>query len=170
MADDSSSSAIKSARWVALTNGHYHSEREAFLDSVDRVVTFVVLLAGAGTVTSAIDESMRTISAIAVTVFAMAQLVFSLGPAARKHSNLREKYFDIAADLEGGKLNPAEAHSNMLRLAGSEGTIYAAAHAVSENWSKQAIYGSDAQELCKVNWVRRALRHIWRQSAHDFHC
>lgn len=170
MADNKTAAAIKGARWVALTNGHYHSEREWFLSLVDRLITFVVLVAGASTVVSAMNQRTTAIAAVSVTVFAFVQLVFAVGPGARRHATLKEKYFGIAADLELSRLGPTEAHSKMDALAGEESPVYAAVHALSENWAKGAVYGRAAKHLCTVGWFRRLTRHIARHSAHDFHC
>ncbi|MEO6718662.1 MAG: hypothetical protein ABIM50_15615 [Novosphingobium sp.] len=162
-------SADLNARWQALTNGHYHSEREAFLGFVDRAITFLVLVAGASAVASSLDEVLQTVSTISVAIFALFQLVFAIGPSARRHASLREKYFAIASDIESAKTLPNEANAKMLLLAGEEMPIYAAVHALSEKWAKQAVYGSDATELCKVGKCRYLTRHIFRQSSHDFH-
>ena len=170
MATLTPSKAIKGARWAALTNGHYHAEREWFLSLIDRLITFVVLLAGASTVVAALGQRTTSVAAIAVTAFAFVQLVFAVGPGARRHATLKEKYFGIAADLELSRITPSEANAKMDALAGEESPIYAAAHALSENWAKGAVYGEAAVELCKVGWFRRLTRHILRHSSHDFHC
>lgn len=170
MADNQTDPEINGARWQALTNGHYHSQRESFLGFLDRLVTFIVLLAGAGVVLSAISELARRTSAVAVTVFATFQLVFAIGPTARRHATLCEKYFTIAADLELGRVTASEANAAMLKLAGEEGPVYAAAHALSENWAKGVVFGDQAKDLCKVGYWKRLTRHICRHSSHDFHC
>ena len=170
MADDATAAAVAGARWQALTNGHYHSQRESFVGLIDRLLTFAMLVSGAGAVTTELGKASISWLAIAVTVFAAAQLVFAIGPTARNHAVMREKYFSIAADLEAQKLVSSLAMSEMLRFAGQEGPIYHAVHALSENWGKCAVYGEGAGGLCKVSLPRRFLRHVWRQSAHDFHC
>ena len=170
MADDAAPSAVAGARWQALTNGHYHSQRESFMGFCDRLLTFAVLMAGAGVFATALSALAQSSLAIAVTTFATVQLVFAIGPSSKNHAILREKYFAIAADLEVSRLSRCEADAEMLRLAGQEGPIYHAVHALSENWAKCAVYGGEATALCKVSSLRRFLRHIWRQSAHDFHC
>jgi len=170
MATHEAAEAVKGARWVALTNGHYHSEREWFLSLADRLITFTVLLAGASTVVAAMDRRMTSAAAIAVTAFAFVQLVFAVGPSARRHATLKEKYFAIAADLELGKMNPSEAQARMYALAGEESPIYAAAHALSQNWATGAVYGSSSSnKLCKVHWFRRVTRNVLRHASHDFH-
>lgn len=169
MANNPSSAALKGARWQALTNGHYHAERASFLGWVDRLITFVVLVAGASAVASALNPVAQALSTVSVTIFALFQLVFAIGAAERKHSSLREKYFGVAADIDAGKISADEASARMLVFAGEEGPIYCAAHALSETWAKQAVYGSSASDLCKVGWFRRSTRHVLRHSAHDFH-
>ena len=169
MADNQTSADLKGAIWVALTNGHYHSQRESFLGFVDRAITFLVLVAGAGAVASGMHTVFQNALTVAVMGFALLQLVFELGPITRKHASFKAKYFSIASDLELGKIDGKSAHGQMMLISGEEGPIYCAVHALSQNWASSAVYGEQAKDLCQIVWVRRLTRHFWRQSAHDFH-
>jgi hypothetical protein len=159
---------VKQAKAHAFLNGKYHADREAFLDSWDKLITFGVLLAGAVAFADIFGSSSQKVGAALISLFAFLQLVYSLQLKVRKHSEQRMKYFEIAARLEVGSLTAAEALADMIRLSGEEDPPYFAVHALAENWATRAVFGDDRPFPCKVSWLRNKLRHYVRQDGHDF--
>lgn len=161
-------STIDRARHAALMNGKYHADREAFLDFWDKLITFAVLAAGGTAFLDVFGQANQKLGAATLTIFALVQLVYSLPVKARKHANLRERYFDIAARLANGSLAALQAESEMLLFAGQEDPPYCAAHALSENWATTAVFGPIKTLPCEIGFLRKSLRHWLRQEAHNF--
>lgn len=164
MANLATTSALKSAKWAAFTNGKYHADREAFLTFWDRLITFMLLCAGAGTIVELAPTYTRPFSALVVTVFATIQLVYDITRKSQKHGYLRDRYFKLASDLERGSLTPKEAHAQMLELAGSEDPIYCVVHQLSEQWAHQAVYGKQHHDHKTIGFWRRMTKHVFRQA------
>jgi hypothetical protein len=164
LANLATTSALKSAKWAAFTNGKYHADREAILTFWDRLITFMLLCAGAGTIVELAPTYTRPFSALVVTVFATIQLVYDITRKSQKHGYLRDRYFKLASDLERGSLTPKEAHAQMLELAGSEDPIYCVVQQLSEQWAHQAVYGKQHQDHKTIGFWRRMTKHVFRQA------
>ncbi len=146
--------AINEAKFCALLNGKYHADREAFLDSWDRLITFGVLAAGATAFLDVFGVHFQKLGAASLALFALVQLVYGLPVKARKHAFLRERYFEISSRLANGDLKAAAANGSMLNLAGQEDPPYFAVHAIAENWATRAVYGDKKPLPCKIGLFR----------------
>lgn len=164
MADITTAPEIKGAKWNAFTNGRYHADREAFLSFWDRAITFALLCAGTSVIVSSTPEYVKTFSAVALTIFALAQLVFELSRTAQRHSYLRDSYFKVASDVERGSISPNEAQARMLELAGTEDPIYCTAHLLAEQWAYEAVYGRPQKKAKKIRFLRKLTRHYLRHA------
>ncbi len=168
MASNPALEEVKRARYYEYLNGKYHSDREAFYDWWDKLTNFFVLATGAVAFSEVFGGATQKIGAAAIGLFALAQLVFSLSLKARQHLQFKREYFEIASKLEAGELAPTQAHAQMTRIAGDEPPPFMALHAICENWAKQAVYGDSEPIPCRVGWISRLTRHVWRHSSRDY--
>jgi hypothetical protein len=160
--------AIKAAKFSALLNGQYHADREAHLDWWHRLFMFAVILLGASAVIDVLPQWARVTASIGTAAIGAADLLFDLSVRARNASFLRKSYFEIAAALEEGGIQPDKAEADMLRLAAEEEPPYKAAHALAENWATCAVYGGDEPLPCSVSTWRRLTRNVLHHAGHSF--
>lgn len=90
-------------RFEILRNAIYHTARGQFLDLCTRVISFVIILLGTaaasqlGAATSKFDDRWLAGAAALVATF---QLVGDFGVAARTHSYLQRRCYELLAELE----------------------------------------------------------------------
>ncbi|HEY5722338.1 MAG TPA: hypothetical protein VIT45_08445 [Allosphingosinicella sp.] len=161
-------SAIKAAKFCAYLNGAYHADREAHLDGWHRFLMFSVIMLGTSALLEVLPDWARLSASLATAAIGAADLVLNLSVRARTASFLRKGYFDIAAALEEGSLDPPKADAAMLRLISDEEPPYRAAHALAENWATGAVYGDKRPLPCRVSGWRRFTRHFVRHASHNF--
>jgi hypothetical protein len=115
-------------RFDALRNALYHTERRSFLDLLNRLVSFAVIVLGAGVVSKVskhlgIEEIYVELGVVSM---ATAQLVFDFGGQARKHDFLQRRYYELLSEIEGNAQPTNEdklRHSAKLALICSEEPI-----------------------------------------------
>ena len=159
---------VQTSKKNAFTNGKYHADRESFYDFYDKWVNFGVLVTGAVAFTDVVGQHWQKLGAAVLFIFALAQLVFRLSAQARKHGELKQRYFAIAAFIENKNMSPKVADAEMLKLAGEEDPPYFALHALAENWATLAVFDDDRPKPCEVNWFRRITRNWLRHSDVSF--
>ncbi|MEL6709775.1 MAG: hypothetical protein AAFP79_15985 [Pseudomonadota bacterium] len=169
MAADSATE-LNAAKHCALLNSRYHADREAYLDRLDRNITFGILATGAAAFTQFFGSEVQAIGAAVLTVFALARIVFETGKKARLHSDLRRQYLEISAKLEEGKLLARSANGQMMRLAAKEPPVFCAVHALAENWATRAVYGEGQSLPCEIGVWSRLTRNILRHESRNFGC
>ncbi|HEX8126371.1 MAG TPA: hypothetical protein VF548_12385 [Allosphingosinicella sp.] len=156
------------ARTEAFANGRYHADREAHLDLVHRWIIFAVIVLGASALVEQFPPWVKAATAASTAALGAFDLLFMLVERARAHAVARERYFEIAADLCLPNSSVEKAQQAMLMLAGKEEPPYLAAHALAENWAKEAVLGAHAPPPLYVSPMRKMFRHWARQDGADF--
>lgn len=167
MADDTPPE-ITAAKYEAFANGRYHADRESFLDSCSRLITFGILVTGGLAFFQIFGDSAQAFGVGAMSVFALAKLVWSPDSRARTHNSLRKRYFDLVAQLTEEAITAKQAQAKMLRMAGEEEPPFCAVHALAENWASEAVLGKDRPLPCRVKPILKFSRHIFRYDGIKF--
>src|SRR5688572_6224516 len=103
----------------ALRNALYHTARRQWLDSIRRLMTLLVLVAGAGTVSQVVAGLPvgAVILGLLVTLISATQLVFDFAGRARDHQLLQRRYYDILGKIqEHGDLSVKQRNTIMAEL------------------------------------------------------
>jgi hypothetical protein len=89
-------------KFNALRNAIYHTARKSFLDLLNRLLNFAVIVLGAGVAgkVSALFHLEEPWLEFAVLIFATAQLTLDFGNRARTHEFLQKKYHEMLAEME----------------------------------------------------------------------
>jgi hypothetical protein len=115
---------ISDLRFDAMRNAIYHTARRYFLDRVNRGLTFIVILAGAGVIgqlgskLGITDQWLAVIATVAATI----QLVFDFGVKARDHEFLQRRFYELIADVAQ---NPAPNEADVARWRADLQRLYA---------------------------------------------
>ncbi|HVC54418.1 MAG TPA: hypothetical protein VND95_00590 [Stellaceae bacterium] len=131
-----------------LTNAHYHSGREAFLDNVHRWFMFGVIALGAAALIDIFPASQRDwvkgLCTAGAAILGALDLTFDLSNRARSHSMMRRRYFELLADVREGKKTPGQARVDLERLSGDEEPPYRVLLLSSWNQAQRSVYGNKA--------------------------
>ena len=89
-------------RFDALRNALYHTARKSFLDFINRVINFFVIVFGASVVgkTAGHFPFDGLYLELATVIFATLQLVFDFGSKARLHEFLQRRYYDLLSEMK----------------------------------------------------------------------
>lgn len=168
---------FQDARFDALRNALYHTERRSFLDFLNRLISLAVIVLGAGVVSKVskqigIDEVYIELG---VVISATAQLVFDFGGQARKHDFLQKRYYELLADIEG---NPRPTDEDKIRysaklamICSEEPITMRALDAVAYNQAVDATLIDPVerkQNRVKVTKWQYRLRHFSAFQSTDF--
>lgn len=94
----------------------YHNRRTRFFDRLHTASTFLSALAGTATIASVLAKAgpwWTLTSALAVTVFSVIDLVIGSAQAARLHSDLARRFFELEKSMNEV---PAPTEEDMIRL------------------------------------------------------
>jgi hypothetical protein len=161
--------AIDALRIDLLMNARYHASREAFLDTVHRLLMFGVIVLGAAAIVDLFpDEHKKNLSSIfaaCTVVLAALDLTFDLSNRARCHALMKRRYFELIADLLEGKREIEEVQGCMNRYCADEEPAYHALIAISWNAAQEMVYGekSDAYEIPPVHRLLKNLLRFGRK-------
>jgi len=143
-------------------NARYHASREAFLDTVHRVLMFLIIVLGAAAVTDLFNVPLaRSAFAACAAVFAAIDLTADLSNRARTHALMKRRYFEMLADLADGLRTPTAIEAQMHRCSADEEPPFHALLAESWNAAQEMIYGNAADQY-RVPWLHHLLRNIRR--------
>ena len=167
---------IDDIRFDALRNAIYHSSRGGFLNTLNRFLSFVVVVTGAAAVADLGREEWgfppAAFAAIA-TVAAALQLVFDFGSRARTHEFLQRRFYEIAADVSEAQ-SPSEAEikrwdATLKRLYAEEPPPMRALDAISYNAAVESLGWAKERRL-RVSWWQSLFRQVWafNQAAFDY--
>jgi hypothetical protein len=159
---ETATSALKDGlRCDLLMNARYHSIREAFLDSVHRVLMFLIIVLGAAAVTDLFNAPwIKGLFAACAVIFAALDLTADLSNRARCHALMKRRYFELLADLTSGR-SPTEIEAQMHRCSADEEPAFHALMAVSWNAAQEMVYGEYADKYA-VPALHRFLKNIRR--------
>jgi hypothetical protein len=145
-------------------NARYHTSREAFLDTVHRLLMFFIVILGAAAVTDLFAYSwIKGAFAACAAVFAAIDLTADLSNRARCHALMKRRYFELLADLTGHHREPFQIEEHMHRYSADEEPAFHALLAVSWNAAQEMVYG-DAAHAYKIPRRQRALKNLRRYS------
>ena len=157
-------------RFDALRNAIYHTERRNFLDLLNRLLNFLVILLGAGVAAKAATHLSfgEYWLELGVVAFATAQLVFDFGGKARTHEFLQKRYYEMLSEMDTEGASSEEAKrkwsARLLTIAADEPLPMRALDALAYNKAVDAVT-EDPQEAfaCRLHipWCHRRLRHFW---------
>lgn len=128
---------------------------------------FVLIIIGSAAFSGLVDSHIKPYFGLITAALAAVDLVFGLSVKARDHGFLREKYFEISAQIEEGRLNANEARAQMMRLSSKEEPPYYASLAVAENWAHLILYQTERTDVELSNFDRLT-RNLFRHSNANF--
>lgn len=145
-----SAKSVEELEHYALRNALYHTARRQFLERATRLLNFVAIVGGAGTLTDVLSSEWRIVLGLVITVAAASQLVFDFGTRARDHAILQQRYYSLLSRIqEGGKLTEAQRYAIMgelYRISGDEPPTFRALDAVAYNQATDALLGNDGKQ------------------------
>jgi hypothetical protein len=153
---------IDALRCDLLMNARYHASREAFLDSLHRVLMFLIIVLGAAAVTDLLGaQFIKGTFAASAVVFAAIDLTADLSNRARSHALMKRRYFELLADLIAGDRKPVDVEAHMHRCSADEEPAFHALLASCWNAAQEMVYGQHA-DAYKIpawhkafkNWLR----------------
>jgi hypothetical protein len=159
---EATAQAVKDGlRCDLLMNARYHSVREAFLDSVHRVLMFLIIVLGAAATTNLFNAPLvKEIFAACAVVFAALDLTADLSNRARQHALMKRRYFDLLADLTSGR-SPVEIEAQMHKCSADEEPAFHALLSLSWNAAQEMVYGDYADKY-PVPLRHRLLKNVRR--------
>jgi hypothetical protein len=166
---------LEAATISCLTNAHYHSGREAFLDTTHRWFMFLVIALGAAALTDALPRllhaslgasidgaTIKEICAASAAILAALDLTFDLSNRARAHSMMKRRYFELLADLREGQKTPEQVRVCLERFSADEEPVYRVLYLACWNAAQMTVFGGRAKRFdisflgnLFKNWVRR---------------
>lgn len=147
-----------------LMNARYHSSREAFLDTLHRVLMFLIIVLGAAAVSDLLSVHIQWIRgsfAACAVVFASMDLTADLSNRARCHALMKRRYFELLADLVAGQKSPLEVEALMHRFSAEEEPAFHALLGACWNAAQEMVYGKFA-DAYKIPLWHRALKNCIR--------
>ncbi|MCS0501414.1 hypothetical protein [Ancylobacter mangrovi] len=168
---------VQDVRFDLLRNAHYHGDRLGFFERSHRLVMFITVLAGTAAVGSAFAESgvPTLIIGLVVAFFSTLDLVCDLSGAARLHEKIRQRCFDLMAELEecaaGDTAACQRISASLVKIYGEEPHTMAAVEALAWNSALAAVTNPgelDHDDLQTVTTWQWLTRHIWRYAGHTF--
>lgn len=170
----SDSAKISGVKFDALRNAIYHTARRNYLDLLNRLLNFVVVILGAGVVIKAMDAEhfSRPWLEIGVLLAATAQLTFDFGAKARAHEFLQKKYFEMISEMEMEiEIDERKWYAKLYAVAAEEPMPMRALDAMAYNAALDAMT-SDLKIRDKnrvyIPFYQRRLRHIFAFHAHQY--
>lgn len=163
----------------ALRNAIYHTARKGFLDRLNRLLSFIIVVAGTTAVgdfgakiftNGSIFASMQLYAAIAALA-GSAQLVFDFGGAARTHEFLQHQYYELVAKVSE-TVAPSEDtiakwKADLHRLYASETMPMRALDSLAYNAALESLAPNNDHRI-KVKWFQVLLAQYWAFNDAEF--
>lgn len=167
---DGSARLIDGLRCDLLMNARYHASREAFLDTIHRIVMFLIIALGAAAITDLFPWPwVRSAFAALAAISAAFDLTADLSNRARAHALMKRRYFELLADLAADKRKISEIEECMHRFSADEEPAFHALLLISWNAAQEMVYGDEAK-MYKIPPCHRALKNIRRYSESKYDC
>lgn len=158
----SSATPLEAITISCLTNAHYHSSREAYLDTVHRWFMFFVIVLGAAALTDAmpkifyisfgvaIDPSLfKEIFAATAAILAGLDLTFDLSNRARSHAMMKRRYFELLARVREEKITIEEGSACLDEFSADEEPPYRVLYLSCWNAAQVTVFGDGMIHLTK---------------------
>ncbi|MCY4304580.1 MAG: hypothetical protein OXC62_07375 [Aestuariivita sp.] len=149
----------------------YHTRMHGWYDTVNKIMILLTVVFGSSSVVNLviISEGMSTAYLGGVAAFIAAlSLVYAPATKASTHQELRNRFSDLAIDMdtncENDDLNKWQ--EKRLRIEQSEFPVYCAVEADSDNEVRRA-WGLD-EELARISFFQRLTMYVWRYEQSPF--
>jgi hypothetical protein len=132
-------------RFDVLRNAIYHGMRASFLNRMNRWMSLLVILGGAGVISEvgAKFGIWPGVFAITVTIAGTLQLVLDFAGRAHNHSYLQRRYFEILAEIEAEdphkKLDIRHWEAELHRISAEETAPMRALDSIAYNAASDAL-------------------------------
>lgn len=156
----------------ALRNAIYHSARRNYYDFLNRLMSLLVVAAGAGAVAD--FEKFFASPALLAFVATMAglfQLVFDFGGKARTHEFLQRRFYELTAEIaQAEKPTPSKIRdweAALKRLYAEEPPPMRAMDAIAYNAAAESLGSDKAKRIYVTPW-QSFNRYWWEFNGADF--
>jgi hypothetical protein len=165
---------VSDIKFDAMRNAMYHSWRKGFLDRLNRVLSFVVIVAGATAFSDLASQfgfarGSQLLAGIAALAGAL-QLVFDFGVQAREHDFLQRRFYELVAEItecaSSDDASLAKWEGHLFRLYAEEPAMMRALDAMAYNAASESIGASDKRVV--VTWYQTILSQVWPFNHADF--
>jgi hypothetical protein len=167
----------RDARFDALRNSLYHTERAWFLDKLNKSINALVILLGSGVVEKIVTKHSfdELYVELAFLIVATLQLVFDFGGSAKDHYHLQTQYAAALSEMESVAIWDDETErkwsARLVTISGDEVQTMRALDAIAYNQAIDAIHGSTQKQKdfrLYVGPLHYALRHLLTFSRTQF--
>ena len=159
-------------RFNALRNALYHEARQLWLERINRLLNLLVIMLGAGAVMS-VAESWLPVAWLgaAVSLAGALQLVFDFSGRACLHRHLRQRYYELLAEMDADPAPDDARRAHWWRqlgiLAAQEPPTLKGLDALAYNDALDALEMAE-QERLLVPWRVRLLAQFARFNGRRF--
>lgn len=163
-----------------LANAHYHSSREAFLDTMHRWFMFFVIVLGAAALTDALPKLIEIIfgvksdpalfkeaCAALVAIIAALDLTFDLSNRARSHAMMKRRYYELLASVREGHRTPDEARVCLDEFSAHEEPPYRVLYLACWNAAQQTVFGRRAMRF-EISFLGNLFKNWWRRPTANY--
>jgi hypothetical protein len=163
---DSLHKRVSELKFEAMRNAIYHSWRKGFLDRLNRILSFVIIVAGATALSDLASKMFAHASQLLAGVAALAgalQLVFDFGVRAREHDFLQRRFYELMAEIsECTKPDDSMIgrwESTLFKLYAEEPAMKRALDAMAYNAAVESMGASDKR--VRVTWLQFIFCQVW---------
>jgi hypothetical protein len=164
---------IKDLEFDAIRNAIYHGARRGFLDFLNKVLSFVVILSGAtavGDFGAKLGFGSVQFYAFIAAIAGALQLVFDFGGRAQAHAYLQRRYHELSAKMvEVPDPTPEQSASwdaELRRIYSEEPPPMRALDAIAYNAACESL-GKHSGRV-RVTWYQSLFRHFYPFNQSDF--
>jgi hypothetical protein len=175
-----SATALEARTISCLTNAHYHSSREAYLDTVHRWFMFSVIALGAAALTDVLPRMLhalfgwavdvgvvKEVCAAGAAILAALDLTFDLSNRARAHAMMKRRYFELLAALREGKKTPEQVGVCLDEFSADEEPPYRILYFASWNSAQMTVFGRRAKRF-KLSALDNLFKNWWRRPSANY--
>lgn len=147
----------------------YHSRRQAFYESADRWISFVLFILGSGSVALALQghSGLLLTAGILIALISGVKLVPAVGQNASRHALLVGDFTRIERRLVGNTSDDAVRSATLERLEieATEPPVLRVLDVICHNELLRAMGYDDPRERVKVSWFQRTASNFfdWRE-------
>jgi hypothetical protein len=164
-------SAADEFQFELATGAFYQRAMVTWFAALHRIGMFINILAGTAAVAVIKDDpALARALALLLAMISSANLAFDFAGLARRHSELRRMYHDLAAELEEGARDDVEIkklRARMIREAADSPIVFEAAEKMAFNAAIRSL-GRTANDEFILTASQRWLRHVWPFSGARF--
>jgi hypothetical protein len=151
-------------RHTALRNALYHTARRRWLEGLNRLFNFLVIVAGTGAATNMLGyfPAATPVVAVLIAVIGALQLVCDFSGRACIHENLQQRYYNLMADIEecehASRSQCLKWQAEFTRIAGVEPPTMRALDAIADNQATSALLRGGPR--LQISWLESLTRNL----------